>query len=71
VRFRIGSTLSEPTIFFFNQNGVHLTISGNAIINVPAGAQSCDIVITRDNGLGQFQVDTNDSLSYTITNIKQ
>lgn len=71
VRFRIGSTLSEPTIFFFNQNGVHQTMAGNAIINVAAGAQTCDIVVTRDSGAGFFQVDTNDSLSYTITNIKQ
>lgn len=71
VRFRIGSTFSEPTIFFFNQNGVHQTMAGNAIINVAAGTQTCDIVVTRDNGTGQFQVDTNDSVSYTITNIKQ
>lgn len=56
---------------FFNQNGVHYTISGNAIINVPAGVQTCDIVVTRDGGSGFFQLDTNDSLSYTITNIKQ
>ncbi len=70
-RFRIGSTFSEPTVFFFNAASQHMTISGNTIMTVPAGVQECEIIITRESPTGQLQFDTNDNVSYTITNIKQ
>ncbi|HEX8876948.1 MAG TPA: hypothetical protein VF777_09385 [Phycisphaerales bacterium] len=70
-RFRIGNTLSAPVMFTFNESLEHSTISGSVVIPVPAGVQQCSIYITRTFGPGDFFVDTGDTASYTILNIRQ
>lgn len=70
-RFKIGNTFSSPVNFYFNQLGVHHSISGKVLINVPAGVQQCSLFVTRTAGIGSFQVDTGDTVTYTILNLRQ
>lgn len=70
-RFRIGNTYSSPVNFFFNQAGVHQSFSGKVVIPVLAGSQACSLWVTRTFGSGSFQVDTGDSVTYTILNLRQ
>lgn len=70
-RFKIGNTFSSPVNFFFNQSLVHHSISGKVLINVPAGVQQCSLFVTRTAGSGSFQMDTGDTVTYTILNLRQ
>lgn len=70
-RFRIGNTFSAPVNFFFNQAGVHQSFSGKVAITVPAGFQQCALHVTRTAGAGGLFVDTNDTVTYTILNLRQ
>lgn len=70
-RFRIGNTFSSPVNFVFNQADVHQSFSGKLVIPVPAGSQACSLWVTRNFGSGIFQVDTGDSVTYTILNFRQ
>ncbi|MBY0111381.1 MAG: hypothetical protein K2Y21_01065 [Phycisphaerales bacterium] len=70
-RFRIGNTYSSPVNFFFNQANVHQSFSGKLVIPVSAGSQACSLWVTRTFGSGSFQVDTGDSVTYTILNLRQ
>ena len=70
-RFRIGNTYSSPVNFFFNEAGVHHSFSGKVLIPVSAGSQACGLWVTRTFGSGSFQVDTGDSVTYTILNFRQ
>lgn len=70
-RFRIGNTFSAPVNFFFNQAGVHQSFSGKVTIAVPAGFQQCSLYVTRTAGAGGLFVDTNDTVTYTILNLRQ
>lgn len=70
-RFRIGQILSDPVVFSFNTANVHQTISGCAMMNVPAGgAVNVDIVTERVSGLGTLNYDFNDNVGYTVVLFK-
>ncbi|MBL0870552.1 MAG: proprotein convertase P-domain-containing protein [Phycisphaerales bacterium] len=69
IRPRIGSVVGPWTTFFFNPSGQHMTISGTAVLVVPAGTQNFSLEIQRTSGNVSFNVDTQDSLTATILNL--
>ncbi|MCE2654093.1 MAG: hypothetical protein LW650_11695 [Planctomycetaceae bacterium] len=72
VRVRAGSNTGPVTNFFFNSSFTHLTISGNAVIPIPAsGNTTFSLEMIRRVGSGVFVADPNDSLTATIINIGQ
>lgn len=71
VRVRLGSQVGPWTSFFFNQGGVHASISGNALLPTTAGTANISLEIQRTSGVGSFKTDTNDSFTATILNIRQ
>ncbi|MFO0859596.1 MAG: hypothetical protein U0570_03505 [Phycisphaerales bacterium] len=64
-------TYSPAKRFFFNSAGQHQSISGTVTMNVEAGTQTVALVESNIAGSGAFSVDSYDSLSYTILNVKQ
>jgi len=63
------TSVAQP--FYFNQSGVHMTISGTTVFPVSAGNTSFQIWVARSGASGTFIMDENDSLSYTIINVPQ
>ncbi|CAG0973384.1 hypothetical protein PHYC_01370 [Phycisphaerales bacterium] len=64
-------TVGPAIIFFFNQALVHHTISGNAVVSIPATANTTFSLQVRGNGAVSYQTDNNDSFTATIINIGQ
>ncbi len=66
------STFGPESIFIFNQGEVHTTISGNAVVAIPAGGETTyTLEVRKSSGSGAFNYDFNDSLTGTIINIGQ
>ncbi|MBS0190889.1 MAG: hypothetical protein U0573_03215 [Phycisphaerales bacterium] len=65
------ATYSPLKQFYFNTPGQHQSISGTVTMNVEAGTQSVALVQNRTTGVGAFSVDSFDSLSFTILNVRQ
>lgn len=64
------ATLGPVSTFFFNQAGVHTTISGNAVIAIPAtGSTNFSLEVTRSSGTGTYRTDVNDSFTASIINL--
>jgi hypothetical protein len=59
------------TIFYFNQSGVHQTISGNAVVPTTSGNTTFTLEVIRVVGGGNYQTDQYDSLTATIINVGQ
>lgn len=69
IRPKIGNVTGPWTTFYFNPSGQHMTISGTAVLTVPAGVQNFSLEIQRSAGTSSFNVDTQDSLTATILNL--
>lgn len=64
-------TVGPASVFFFNQALVHTTISGNAVVSIPATANTTFSLQVRGTGAVGYQTDTGDSFTATIINIGQ
>ncbi|MGH7244966.1 MAG: hypothetical protein ACREJD_16245 [Phycisphaerales bacterium] len=63
------TSVAQP--FYFNQSGVHMTVSGTAVVSVAGGNTTFQIWVARSGASGTFIMDAADSLSYTIINLPQ
>lgn len=62
-------TLGPASVFYFNQSLVHTTISGNAVVSIPATATTTFSLQVRGSGTVGYQTDNGDSFTATIINI--
>ncbi len=70
-RVRLGSQVGPWTTFFFNQAGVHMTISGSAALPTQAGSAALSIEVARTVGSDGLRTDTQDSFTATVINLAQ
>ncbi|MCE2652001.1 MAG: hypothetical protein LW650_00400 [Planctomycetaceae bacterium] len=70
-RVRLGTQVGPWTTFFFNQGGVHMTISGTAALPTVAGPTTLSIEVQRTFGTDGFRTDNQDSFTATVINLRQ
>lgn len=70
-RVRLGTQVGPWTTFFFNQAGVHMTISGTAALPTGTGSTTLWIEVQRTVGTDGFRTDNQDSFTATVINLRQ
>ncbi len=67
VRPVFGAVTGTPVRWTFNPAGTHLSASGSCITTTPEGSIAVKLQVRRINGTARLLLDSNDSVSWTLT----